>query len=228
METTVFLIRHGVTAWHDEKRLLGQRDIELNEEGLAQADAIADALADLNISEVITSPLTRAVQTATKLAERYQTQVTRDPRLIDFGVGRWEGLSYQAVAASPEYQRFLQDPLSAGIPGGETLLGVRDRAVAAIEQILQDTPAGDPVALISHAGVVRVLLAHYLGSNLANYHRLRVAPGSVSVLSFADGRELPRVLVTNWLPRIRNSLGWTARAGQATAARVAQDARLPP
>ena len=52
--------------------------------------------------------------------------------------------------------------------------------------------------MVSHAGVVRVVLSHYLGAKLADYHRLRVSPGSVSILSFHDDRELPRVLAINW------------------------------
>lgn len=207
METIVFLIRHGVTAWHKERRVLGQRDIELDQDGHAQGDELASALEGVSIGEFISSPLARAVQTASKLAASRRTDVTRDPRLLDFRVGKWEGMGYDDVAATDEYQHFLRNPLAAGIPGGEQLIEVRDRSVAAIEQALEDTPAGDRVAVVTHAGIVRILLAHYLGSQLANYHRVRVAPGSVSVLSFSDDIELPRVLVTNWKPKLLGCLG---------------------
>ena len=68
---------------------------------------------------------------------------------------------------------------------------------AELEQALADSPSGESIAVVTHAGIIRVLLAHYLGSPPANYHRIRVSPGSVSVLSFADDRDLPRVLATN-------------------------------
>jgi len=198
--TKVYLVRHGVTDWHAARRVLGQRDISLNAEGLQQGEALAAALAEVPIGEVLSSPLQRAVQTAEILARRYQIDVARDPRLLDFRVGRWEGMAYDEVAASPEYQRFLVDPMSAQIPGGEDLGQIRDRAVAAVEQALADAPAGESLAMVTHAGIVRVLLAHYLGMNLTNYHRLSVAPGSVSVLSFESDshRNLPRVLAVNW------------------------------
>jgi broad specificity phosphatase PhoE len=205
VETKVFLIRHGVTDWHRDRRVLGQRDVGLNAEGINQAQGIAAALKDLVIGEVISSPLLRAVQTAEILAGQYHIEIARDPRLSDFRVGKWEGMTYDEVSASPEYQRFLADPLSERIPGGEDLKQIRDRAVSAVEQALEDTPAGESVALVTHAGIVRVVLAHYLGSHLANYHRIRVAPASVSVMSFRDDRDLPRVLTVNWRGQVQDA-----------------------
>jgi broad specificity phosphatase PhoE len=198
VETTVFLIRHGVTDWHRERKVLGQRDVGLNAEGITQAQAVMRALEGLPIGEVISSPMLRAVQTAEIIAARFETEIARDPRLADFRVGKWEGMPYDEVSKSPEYQRFVKDPLAEKIPGGEDLRQIRDRAIGAVEQALRDTPAGESLAIVTHAGIVRVVLAHYLGTNLAHYHRLRVSPGSVSVLSFADDREMPRVLCVNW------------------------------
>lgn len=203
MDTKVFLVRHGVTDWHREGRVLGQRDIPLIPEGIAQAEAVADALASLAIADVISSPLVRAVQTAEIIGKRFGIQVARDPRFVDFRVGRWEGMSYAEISASPEYQRFIADPMSERIPGGESMADIRKRAVAALEQSLEDSPAGVGLVIVTHAGIIRVLLTHYAGSNPANYHRIRVSPGSVSVLSFSDDRELPRILATNW----RGTLG---------------------
>lgn len=202
METTVFLIRHGVTDWHQERRVLGHRDIALNGDGVAQSQRVAEALRGVTLGEVISSPMLRAVQTAEILAEQCGIEIARDPRLADFRVGKWEGMAYDEVQRSAEYQRFVADPMAERIPGGEDLGQIRDRAISAVEQAIGDAPAGESVAIVTHAGIVRVVLTHYLGSNLANYHRLRVSPGSISVLSFADDRDLPRVLAVNWRPAI--------------------------
>ena len=69
-----------------------------------------------------------------------------------------------------------------------------------MQQALGDNPGGENVIMITHAGVIRVLLVHYLGMTLASYHRLRVTAGSLSILRFSSDRELPRVLAVNWLP----------------------------
>jgi broad specificity phosphatase PhoE len=198
VQTTVFLIRHGVTEWHGAKKVLGHRDIGLNDQGVKQARASAEALAARKISEIVSSPLARATQTAEIIAERFKVPIARDPRLADFRVGKWEGMSYADVSASPEYQKFLADPMSERIPGGEDLKDIRERAVGAVEQALADAPTGESLAIVTHAGIIRVVMAHYLGMNLAHYHLLRVAPGSISALAFGDDREMPRVLAVNW------------------------------
>jgi len=197
VETTVFLVRHGLTGWHAEKKLLGQRDVPLSDEGLAHAERAARAMAGLSLGEIISSPLQRAVQTANIIGEQFGIEVARDPRLTDFDVGGWAGMAVEDIAQTAEYKAFVENPTAERIPGGENLEEVRERAVAAIEQALEDNPSGAAIAVVTHAGVIRVLLAHYLGSPPANYHRISVNPGSVSVLSFADDRELPRVIAVN-------------------------------
>ena len=99
METTVYLVRHGVTDWHRDRRVLGQRDIGLNALGLSQAHNVANALAERPITEILSSPMLRAVQTAEIVAAPFKTEVARDPRLADFRVGKWEGMSYDDVSA---------------------------------------------------------------------------------------------------------------------------------
>jgi broad specificity phosphatase PhoE len=197
LETKVFLIRHGVTPWHAERRVLGQRDIPLAPEGIEQANAAAAALAGVKLGEVLSSPLQRAVQTAEIIGRSAGMEVARDPRLTDFKLGKWTGMSYADIAASPEYSLFLREPAAVEVMGGESLDDVERRSVAAIEQALSDSPSGDAIAVVTHAGIIRVLLSHYMGSPPANYHRIRVSPGSISILSFADDRELPRVLAVN-------------------------------
>jgi broad specificity phosphatase PhoE len=197
VETRVLLIRHGVTEWHQQGKVLGQRDVPMSEAGVAQMAETVAQLANLPLAEILSSPLQRAVKAAEMLGEKAGIGVARDPRLTDFQLGKWTAMGYDDVTASPEYQRFLADPTSASIPDGESLETIRRRAVSAVEQTITDNPAGDTIAVVTHAGIIRVVLSHYLGSAPANYHRIRVSPGSVSILSFADDRDLPRVLGVN-------------------------------
>ncbi len=206
METTVFLIRHGVTAWHAEGRVLGQRDIPLSQSGIAQAEEAAAALRGVKMAEVLSSPLQRAIQTAEIIGQETGIEVARDPRLIDFQLGKWTGMTYADVAKNEEYQRFVQQPESERIPGGESLDDIRRRAVAAVDQALRDNATGDALAIVTHAGIIRVLITHYMGSRPANYHRVRVSPGSISILGFTDDRQLPRVLAVNLVGSIERAL----------------------
>jgi broad specificity phosphatase PhoE len=112
-------------------------------------------------------------------------------------LGPWEGKTHEEVAQDPLYQRFLANPLSEEIPGGETLRQVLERGCKALDQALRSAADNDALVVVTHAGIIRVLLTHYLGSPPANYHLLRVNPGSISVLQFSDPSELPRVLAVN-------------------------------
>jgi broad specificity phosphatase PhoE len=206
VETTVFLVRHGVTDWHREGRLVGQRDIPLNADGTAQAREAGDLLGEEGIGEILASPLLRAVQSAEIIAARFGADVTRDPRLGELRYGRWEGLTHEQLAASPDYQRFRNAPLTERLPGGETLAQARDRAVGAVEQALRDVPAGERLAIVTHASIIRILVGHYLGMSLDTCHRLHIPPGSLSVLSFRDDREPPRVLAIGWRASLKEVL----------------------
>jgi broad specificity phosphatase PhoE len=197
VETKVLLIRHGVTEWHVQGRVLGQRDVPLSPTGIEQLGQTARALEGVGVKEILSSPLQRALQSAEILGDRLGLAVARDPRLTDFALGKWSGMAVAEITATPEYQRFLASPTSERIPGGESLEEIRRRAVAAIEQAITDNPSGDAIAIVTHAGIIRVLLTHYLGAPAQSYHRLRVGPGSVSILAFADDRELPRLYGVN-------------------------------
>ena len=200
METTVFLIRHGVTEWHRDRRVVGQREVPLSTEGVQQAKATAVALGHIPIGEIISSPMLRAVQTAEIIASQFKADITRDPRLGDLRYGKWEGMSYGDVEKTPEYQRILVNLLTEQLPGGEDLTQARDRSIRAIEQALRDAPAGESLAVVSHASILRLILSHYLGTNVVDFYRIRLSPCSVSVLKFRDDRELPSVLAVGWRP----------------------------
>ena len=197
MYTTLFLVRNADTEFSRDHRVAGRRDIALSADGRRQAERLRDQLARLDIAEILASPLPRAVETAEIVAGALGLGVVRDPRLVDFAAGEWEARSHAEISASAEYRRFIENPVSDGIPGGERLIDVRDRIVAAVSQALADNELGANIMLVSHAGPLRVLLAHYLGMSLIHYHRLRLSPASVSALRFESEEGVPRVLTMN-------------------------------
>jgi broad specificity phosphatase PhoE len=199
VDTKVFLIRHGDTDWHEQGKLLGRRDRPLSDRGRAQSERLLAAFEGMDIREVIASPLQRAVHAAELIGKRYQMDIARDSRLMDMHMGSWEGKTRAELADTPEYEQFLRDPHTAPIPGGENLEQVRRRAVAGIRQVLEDSAAGDSVAVVTHSIIIRALLIHYMSAPPATFHRLRINAGSASVLSFSHD-DVPRILAVNWCP----------------------------
>lgn len=197
MPTTLFLVRNADTDFSRDRRVAGRRDIMLSDAGRRQASALARHIQSIDIAEILSSPLPRAVETAEILAAPAGLGVVRDPRLVDFDAGSWEGRPHDEIANSAEYQRFLRNPMAEQIPGGERLPDVRDRLVAAVSQALADNELGANIMLVSHAGPLRLLLAHYLGMSLNHYHRLRLLPATISLLRFESEEGVPRLLTLN-------------------------------
>jgi broad specificity phosphatase PhoE len=196
MHTTLFLVRNADTDFSRDRRVAGRRDIPLSDEGRRKSAALGERMRDLEVTEILASPLPRAVETAEILSVPFKLGVVRDPRLVDFDAGRWDGRNHADIIGTPEYQQLVtsSDPI---IPGGERLGDARDRTVAAVSQALADNELGASIVLVSHAGPLRVLLAHYLGMNVAHFHRLRLSPASVSVVRFDSEEGLPRILSIN-------------------------------
>jgi phosphoserine phosphatase len=206
MKTTIFLVRNAATDWNRDKRVVGRREIGLSEAGIAQAEALSERCAKLDIGEVLSSPLVRAMETAERIARPHQLEIARDPRLTDFHAGRWEGMKHAEVSASDDYKRFLANPLAQAIPAGERLTDARDRLVSSVAQALADNELGASILIISHAGPLRLLLAHYLGMDLANFHRLRLSTASVTALRFESLEGVPRVLTVNCVDALASAL----------------------
>lgn len=202
MHTNILLVRNAATEWSREHRVAGRRDLGLSAEGHAQAAELGERLRGLDIAEVLASPVLRAVETAERIAKLHSLEVARDPRLTDVNAGSWEGLKHQEIAATPEYKRFMADPMAEPIPGGERLHDARERLVSSVSQALVDNELGANIVMVSHASPLRLLLASYLGMDLANYHRLRLSPASVSILRFDSEEGVPRLLAVNWVGSI--------------------------
>jgi broad specificity phosphatase PhoE len=207
VQTTLFLIRSGVTDWDRAHRLPGRRDLSLAETGRAQAETSRHLLATLHIDELLCSPLQRAIETAEVIAAPHGIPVARDTRLTAMHFGRWEGMSRDELAHDERYRAFLDNPLNVQSFDGESLSDVRARVLAAVDQALEDNEIGANIVLVTHASVIRVLLLHFLGMPPTSYHQLHVTPGAATVLRFASDWAPPRLWAINFGERLELLLG---------------------
>lgn len=196
MGSTVLLLRSGETSWCEQRRLLGRRDLGLSATGRAQAQQARDALGNLELAEIVSSPLTSAVETAEELATG-RMSVGRDPRLNNLAAGPWEGRSVDELSQTPQFARMIAGDVDP-FEGTETVESVRQRMVASVEQALNDNPAACTILMVGHSAPIRIVLAHYLEMPVAHYHRLRLSPGAFCVLRFEGALDITRVLAINW------------------------------
>ena len=181
--TRFILIRHGQTGWNKEARFRGRIDIDLDETGMRQAEAVAARLAHCEATAVYSSPLKRAMATAEPIGRHLNLQVVPLEGINDMNFGNWEGRSIDDVKEQNkelfDLWRYSPDKLS--IPGGETLDDVRQRVAATVDD-LAAKHENDNVLLVTHRVVCKVLLCHLLG--LDNSHFWQIAQDTTAVNRF--------------------------------------------
>jgi broad specificity phosphatase PhoE len=179
--TTFLLIRHG--ACDPVGRSLAGRapGVSLNAQGVREAEALASRLAPLPLAQVFSSPLERAMETAAAVARRHGLGVELRDGLTELDFGEWTGRSFEELAAEPRWRQFNEQRSRTRIPGGELMAEAQMRAVAELEGIRLRRGEG-LVAVVTHADVLRGIVAYYAGIPLDLSARLDVATASVSVL----------------------------------------------
>ena len=192
--TTYLLIRHGA---HDllGKVLCGRMPgVHLNAQGVRQSEWLASRVADFPVDALWSSPLERTMETASVIARRIKKEPMRADAFHEIDVGAWTNRSFAHLENDPAWKRFNQLRSVAYPPGGEGMLAAQCRALAKMEALRQQMPGGC-VAIVSHADILKGILAHLLGIPLDLFHRIEISPGSLSIA--AVGEDALRVSLLN-------------------------------
>ncbi|MFP5299015.1 MAG: histidine phosphatase family protein [Actinomycetota bacterium] len=194
--TTFFFVRHGVTA-HTGHRLSGWMDIPLNEEGKAQAQAAADSLAGVRFKKICSSPVARCAETAEIVAAPHRKPVELLEDLGEVRYGDWTDRSLNQLKRLKAWKDVQHKPSSFRFPNGETLRDVQKRGVDAIESLAAQHRKAN-ICCVSHADVIRLIFAHYMGVHIDLFQRIVIGPAAISVLGLGDS--IPRILSLNQMP----------------------------
>ena len=205
--TTLFLLRHGATAANLEQpyRLQGRRlDNPLDPIGIHQAEMTRDLLASRHFSSIYSSPLKRALQTASIVASSHGQTVQVIEALTECDVGRWEGLTKKSIRQQfpREYHLFSEDPGKHGYLGGENFSEVAARSTPVFNELLA-RHAGETILVVSHHVVNRVYLAGLLGLSPSEAKRVSLDNCGVSVVA-QDG-ESKRLVTLNATLHLANA-----------------------
>jgi probable phosphoglycerate mutase len=181
--TMILLVRHGENDWVKKHRLAGWiPGVHLNENGRQQAQAAADRLAHLPIKAVYSSPVTRCMETAEYLAKPHQLEIVPVEDVGEVRYGQWEGKKIKKLAKKSLWHIVQFFPSRLRFPEGEALREVQFRGIQALEN-LSCQHQKDMIIVTSHADLIKLVLAHYLGVHLDLFQRIAIAPASVSILN---------------------------------------------
>jgi probable phosphomutase (TIGR03848 family) len=192
--TTLLLVRHGHTDAAG-KRLTGRAPgVHLNELGRRQAERLVERLEGVRIDAIVSSPLERCRETAAPLAKARGRAVDVGRAWIEVGYGEWTGRSISQLRRTKLWRRVMFAPSNVRFPGGESLLEVQGRAVDATLDIAARHARGT-VVVVSHADVIRLLVAHVAGMHADHLQRLSIDTASITAVSISDGFQ--RLLTVN-------------------------------
>lgn len=180
----LLLIRHATNDWVGERLAGWTPDVHLNEEGQAQAVALARRLADVPLSAIYSSPLERTLETAQLLAQAQDLSVQVRDGLGETRYGGWTGRALKELKDEKLWPVVQVYPGGVRFPGGESMREVQARVVAELDAI-RDAHPDQTVAVVSHSDPIKMAVAHYAGLALDLFQRLTISPASVTAFAFA-------------------------------------------
>jgi broad specificity phosphatase PhoE len=181
----LILIRHGDTDYVGN-RLAGHiPGIHLNPRGRQQAEAIAQRLASFPFTAVYSSPLERAIDTATPLARVHKLPVQILPSLTEINVGDWQGKSIPGLRRLSLWHSLHEEPARFSFPNGESFIDRQREICSALEKLIDKANSQAVIACISHGDPIKLALAYFLGLELNNFQRIAIDPASASFVYFS-------------------------------------------
>lgn len=190
----VLLVRHGQSEWNATRRLQGQADIALSDQGRSEARALCETIAALAPDRAVASDLIRVHETAGLIGG---PAPVFDPGLREISVGDWTGRAIsELMDVEPEnYLGWRAGTFQP--PGGEAWDDFVRRTSGVIEREVQ---AGgcDNLLVVCHGGVIRAILQHFL--ELSPDRIIPVAPASLTAIRIGNPNKRARLELFNFRP----------------------------
>lgn len=191
----LILVRHGETDWNSAGIFRGHEDVRLNAVGIAQADAVAEALKDRVFEAIHSSPLKRAMVTATRIAIPHQIDIKVNEGFVDINYGAWQGLRESTVKQKnpAAYERWVTKPTKMKFPGGDKMTKAWKRVNSALRELLMIHGLGT-VVIVSHRIPLKFMTAYLLGKGYEYFPQVRHDPCAISIFTIEDKVYTPVVL----------------------------------
>lgn len=185
MTATLILIRHAMHTDFGERFTGRAGGVALSEAGERQAAELGERLGQEPITAVYSSPRERTRATADRVAAPHGVPVMIDEALDEIDLGDWTGARIDSLEGDPAFERWNAARSEASPPNGEAFASVADR-VTGFAARTSSAHKGETIAVVSHADVIKALVASCLGLSLDHVLRFEIGPASVTRLLFGD------------------------------------------
>ena len=184
--STIYIARHGETTWNAIGRYQGRLETPLSPLGQEQARALAAALAGKGIKRLISSPLSRCVQTVVPLSAEIGIPIETDPLLLEIAHGTWEGRYREEIARSEPvlYWEWREHPERVRFANGESLEDVLERWKAFVATF----DASADAVLMTHDVVVRLAILERTGRGMEHLRQVRAFNAAYAEFHVADSQ----------------------------------------
>jgi len=184
----LLLIRHGENDYVKTGKMAGRLPgVHLNQRGQDQARALGEALKDVPIKAIYSSPLERAIETATPIASARKLQIIQEPDLMDADIGKWQGKSWKVLSLTKVWKIVQNSPSRFRFPDGESFPEMQTRISGVLERIIKShNKPQDIIVVVFHADPIKLAVAHFIGMPLDNFQRLGCDTGSLTAIHAND------------------------------------------
>lgn len=188
----VYLIRHAENDFNRKGKLAGWLPgVHLNDHGKKQAQGLAEIFSNKPIHAIYASPLDRTIETAEPLAAQKNVEIISREGIGEIHYGTWQGRSLKYLQKRKLWLKIKYSPSLVRFPEGESFVEAQHRAVTELEH-LRSQHKGSKIAIacFSHADLIKLIIAHYIGMPLDLFQRLTINPASITTLHFAESVRL--------------------------------------
>ena len=193
--TLVLFVRHGRTPTTGATLPGRAPGLHLADEGVAQAETAAARIGALeSVAAVYASPMERTRETAAPIARARRLRVRGATGLVECDFGDWTGRKLSQLRKLDAWRTVQRYPSGFRFPGGESFAEMQSRAVDAVHELVGRHP-GDTIVAVSHADVIKAVVAAATGTHLDLFQRIVVSPCSITAILY--GPEGPVVLTVN-------------------------------
>ena len=193
---TIYIVRHGQTAWNKTLRWQGNQDVPLDETGISQTHKLAEELLLYRVNKVYSSPLKRAAMSAEILREKIDADIIYREGLREVHLGEWEGLTTKEIIEKHGklYGEWIENPSAQIGFGVENISDLQQRAYREFCAI-NAAEKGDFV-IVAHGTWTRCLLCRLLNTPLISRMNFEVSNAGINIIACDGNRDTPHFTVT--------------------------------